>query len=413
MIEIEFSMYKTKSREKMKKLSPVITLVVTSIYLIFFLEGCRKEEIIEPPAAVAPLWEKSSFSFSRDYFPTCLVVSDSLNIWGAAVSCPGLEANLPIKVIFSHDGGKTWDSRDMINSNKVTSGLVSPVDGNTAFIYINEEGLMKTTNGGSTWTKVREELDTCLFGSGLHFFDVNTGIGIFAVIHNAIVDDTLAIYKTTDGGLNWSLLPSALWGGVIPGEAKTLWMTGGGIKSAGDTIGYVTGCGRIIISKDRGMTWDVIKFPGPNYESLYCISMINSKTFSVASYGRITFVDDQWEEQPYTYSKILTTEDGGNSWSAETAIPTTFASLSNVPWNKPVILANCFYDIVPSGTFISTDKGNTFTEVDSLKHSILLADFYSMNHGFGISFGYGIPGETANYIYRWNPGILYEKKILQ
>ncbi len=110
--------------------------------------------------------------------------------------------NYSIGVLKSTDGGQTWDQTGLtfpVSSRyRITRFLVHPTQQNIFYAATNG-GIYKSTNSGDTWTNVL---------SGL-FFDMEFKHGsedntLFAV--TASQSGSSRIYKTTDAGLNWTVV---------------------------------------------------------------------------------------------------------------------------------------------------------------------------------------------------------------
>ncbi|MHA2033179.1 MAG: WD40/YVTN/BNR-like repeat-containing protein, partial [Candidatus Kariarchaeaceae archaeon] len=89
-----------------------------------------------------------------------------------------------------------------------TRGLaVHPIDPNIVYIGAAAGSIWKTTNGGSTWTNVGDDLSSLTYGAIA--IDPNNPNTVFAgageILYNfsKIIYDGRGLYKTTDGGTNW------------------------------------------------------------------------------------------------------------------------------------------------------------------------------------------------------------------
>ena len=119
----------------------------------------------------------------------------------------------------STDGGETWSFMGLEDSRYITRIRIHPDDPDVVYVAVAgnwvtdspEKGVFKTTDGGRTWTKslavtqdgyhvgaadvvMSSEDPDVLFASS---WDRNAGVGS-------------AIYKTTDGGDNWTKLSGGL-----------------------------------------------------------------------------------------------------------------------------------------------------------------------------------------------------------
>ena len=132
----------------------------------------------------------------------------------------------------STDGGESWKNMGLKNSQHIGRILINP--DNTDIVWVaaegplysnNEEcGVYKTTDGGQTWEKV---LSVMRDDKHIGVVDLVMEPGNPDVLYAAAYDKERtawtfnaggpgsAIYKTTDGGLNWEKLGGGLPDGVI------------------------------------------------------------------------------------------------------------------------------------------------------------------------------------------------------
>ncbi|CAN5267831.1 hypothetical protein BH20ACI1_BH20ACI1_06100 [soil metagenome] len=168
----------------------------------------------------------------------------------------------------SEDGGKSWKNMGLKTSEHIGKIVIDPRDSNTVFVAAQgplwsaggERGLYKTTDGGKTWKAV---------------ITVSENTGVTDVVMDPSNPDTMyaaawmrrrhfytlvnggpesAMYKSTDGGNNWTKLRSGLPPGdlgrigiaVSPVDTNIVYAT---VEASGNLSG-------IFRSKDRGATWE-------------------------------------------------------------------------------------------------------------------------------------------------------------
>jgi len=184
---------------------------------------------------------------------------------------------------------------------------------NTGWAIAYDGDLVKTTDGGDTWTAITQSLSSAL--AGISFADENTGF--ICTLDNKIL-------KSDDGGDTWTTVYNSSvnfdkiafkddQNGVASGTEKlytsdggTTWSTGTGGSSywdldyaGGNTYFGVNLAGSLGQTTDNGATWS-------NVESL----------------GQMAFMTDFMDETSGMFggdlSKIMVTQDGGSTWSTNT-----------------------------------------------------------------------------------------------
>ena len=159
------------------------------------------------------------------------------------------------RVYKSTDAGITWTTTYI--DTALASGLIDAtfLSENKGFVtgyHGNPNGrresvVLRTLDGGSTWTRVF--WDTIIGGRiwKIQFVDSLFGVGSVEPIYR----DTVAMIRTTDGGDNWQLIPVA---------HKTGWTNGWGTQGIGFINrqkgwlgGYYNG---MFETNDGGLTWD-------------------------------------------------------------------------------------------------------------------------------------------------------------
>ncbi len=109
----------------------------------------------------------------------------------------------------STDGGSTWNK---ISSTSITNYYkgtdVIPVSSSTILFATHSGGMYRTTDNGAHWTEITAGLPSTDFTRIAMAQDPNNSNIVYAVYAGNSSNDGLnGIYKTTDGGLNWSVLP--------------------------------------------------------------------------------------------------------------------------------------------------------------------------------------------------------------
>ena len=192
-------------------------------------------------------------------------------------------------LLVSTDNGKTWTldtiqerNGDALFQDRDLYSIRFAPDGKTGWI-VGEDGLiLKTDDGGQTWT-------TQDIGNPNSLFKI-------AVIdeQNAVaVGDNGAIVHTTDGGAHWQTVKS-------PKEV-TLFDVFFLDQEDGWSVGEFSS---ILKTTDGGQTW-TLAYGG------------NTTDFTVGPFLTIAFTDPQHGMAAGLAGGILVTADGGKTWTAQ------------------------------------------------------------------------------------------------
>ncbi len=162
----------------------------------------------------------------------------------------------------SDNGGEDWFLLSP-ECNGMTSlffdlqdpGTVFGINGEASFNFSTCHGLMKSVDGGSTWSDAAIGI-TAHWVRGFTIDPVNDGT-FYSSVSNyySTTGDTKGIYKTVDGGIHWenSYCSEFAYGAfhIDPTDTNTLWTSGYAARSGG-------GSGSLLRTRDRGTTWNEI-----------------------------------------------------------------------------------------------------------------------------------------------------------
>ncbi|WP_460501990.1 T9SS type A sorting domain-containing protein [Hymenobacter agri] len=191
----------------------------------------------------------------------------------------------------------------------------SVLDANTAWVLLRDNVAFQTGPPGSQQTASIQHTTSGLAGftampgvlpaqfRKLHFFNATTGVALSYVVGNL----AWQIYRTTDGGTSWTLVPLS---------APVLLTSGSGKKEArGNSLWMSFADGSVLYTSDGGLTWKNSSTGLPN--------------------AQLVFRDDL-HGLAYAGRQLARTTDGGQSWPLLPALwPTTVKSIVAQPGANP------------------------------------------------------------------------------
>ncbi|MCL4522552.1 MAG: hypothetical protein M1451_01415, partial [Acidobacteria bacterium] len=254
------------------------------------------------------------------------------------------------------DGGATWTAlTDTQPSLAIGSIALAPSNPDTVYVGTGEAnfsgdsyygaGILKSTDGGQTWTQLPGNTSSTSTGSFVGPFSSGTGgarIGalavhpqnpqiVFAGVRVFTTDSTAGIYRSTDGGVNWTnVRPGAAGTGVVFDvlNPQNIYGALGNPSSSSDPDNGV------YRSADGGSTWVRLSGTAPN-------------TFPTANVGRIelAIAPSTTGASATLYAAIYDTSTSGSllgMWKTSDA-GVNWAKLTATP---DFCTPQCWYDIV-------------------------------------------------------------------
>jgi len=227
----------------------------------------------------------------------------------------------------STDGGANWSLKSTNTSlwkNLATSSVaVSPTNSNVILVGTGDldsgwdvpYGIMRSTDGGSTWTNV----GTAQFGTNnvnkVFFHPDNANIAI-ALTGGSTGD----VWRSTDGGLTWAATnaPAGQWDDIdyciLSGGVRQLYVVGGGSSN------------KLYKSTNQGSTWTAITNPTGTTQSIMdvaCSRVTNGKVWVIAPNN----------------NTIYRSTNSGSSWtniapSAANGFPMALGTNASYNWSQ-------------------------------------------------------------------------------
>ncbi len=244
--------------------------------------------------------------------------------------------------------------------------------------------VLRTEDGGKTWTKVYEDRDTTAFFDGIDFPNTKHGI-----IYGDPKGGVMEVLRSDNFGKTWRQLPNRPQ--LAEGEASFAasgttirWVPGGRIMIA--TGGKVS---RLWISRNGGKGWLPVSTPIIQGKSTTGI-------FSVVWNGKrkMIIVGGDYRDDTLKKDHVFYTRNGGRRWKAPTRPTRGYRECVNFVDESTLVA------IGPTGTDISFDGGkNWYPENDEKQfHVIKKADqgnlVIAAGGGGRIAIVKPIPGHT-------------------
>jgi PKD repeat protein len=333
------------------------------------------------------LWIKqnSGFQVSSRGINQIFVV-DANTVWAKAYD--GINpVNYIQEFTRTNNGGTTWNPGTITFTGSTNYAIsnIHAFDYNTAYACmfpVTGAGgaIVKTTDGGTTWTKQPSADFSNSWANFVHFFDANNGICMGDPTKTTGTE--FFIYTTSNGGATWTAVPNANIPNSLASETGIVNL----FSAVGNTIWFSTTKGRIFKSTDKGLNWTAT---ATGFTHTF------TTEFKDANVG-IAVLDTL----PYSMSK---TNDGGATWTpmAPTGYVVKRPILAFVPGTTSTWFDVAYYP--STGSTYSKDDGATFVNIDS--GSVKLTTVAFLNASTGWAGGFNLSA-TDDGIYKWDPSAI-------
>lgn len=228
-------------------------------------------------------------------------------------------------------------------SGRTNSMAFHPSDPNIIYIAAAQGGIWKTTNGGINWSPMTDGLST-LAGGDVVIDPTNSNIIYFGTGEaNFSIDSQYGdgIFKSTDGGATWTKIATTAQVGSYVAQLV--------VHPANNQIIYSAGTSGVFKTTNGGTSWTNTS------GGTYTVSLIMDPTDSQVLYMSTLF------------GVIRKTTNGGTSWTTLTSgLPSSNAQrtqLAMAPSNNLVLYA-CIENASTSamlGLYKTTDGGSTWS----------------------------------------------------
>ena len=259
-------------------------------------------------------------------------------------------------VVRTVDGGATWTRVTVPGAESLDFRDIEAFGPDIAYVLAIGPGdksrVYKTDDGGKSWALQFTNPDPRAFYDAIAFWDAKTGIAV-----GDPVDGRFTIIRTADGGLTWTRVPPANMPEALPGDgafaasgtclvvrsSRHAWFGSGGAARA-----------RVYRSADQGLTWAVAATP---IAAGNASSGIFSLAFIDAEHGIAVGGDYRLERE--TGDNLAITSDGGKTWAfpGPARLRSFRSAVAFVPGSK----GRRLIAVGPGGTDTSADGGSTWT----------------------------------------------------
>ncbi|MBX2895866.1 MAG: glycosyl hydrolase [Cyclobacteriaceae bacterium] len=270
----------------------------------------------------------------------------------------------------STDAGKTWTKLGLDATQHIARIAIHPKDPNIVYVaaqgalysHTSERGVYKSTDGGTTWTKVLyvDNKTGCVELS----LDMNNPRVLYAAMNEygrlpwKVISggEGSGLYKSTDEGTTWKKIHTGL--------PKALGKMAVSVSRANSDKVY------LLLESDSDKEWGGLFVSNNAGESWSRVSD-DHRLIQRAWYYIEVFADPKNENTVYVLSApALRSEDGGKTWEDLSGTHGDFHDLWINPHNsRNMIIAN------DGGAAISVNYGKTWSHQDNMP----TAQFYRIN----------------------------------
>jgi photosystem II stability/assembly factor-like uncharacterized protein len=258
-------------------------------------------------------------------------------------------------VLRTLDGGATWSAVPVPGEEATDFRDIEAFGPDEAVIMgIGRPAkIFRTRDGGKTWIRTYYDDSPGIFLDGLAFSDKKNGLAV-----GDPMDGRFFLISTTDGGGTWTLLPPASRPAAADGEAAFA-ASGTSLTIQGrDRIWFCTGgaVARVWRSEDRGVRWEAVPSAlaeGPASSGGFSVAFLNPRT-GIA-------VGGDYRAESASAGNSAVSDDGGRTWiAAGERRPGGFReAVAFVPGARPPVAVT----VGPSGSDLSLDLGRTWAPI--------------------------------------------------
>lgn len=252
-------------------------------------------------------------------------------------------------VLKTTNGGDSWTAMTVPGAEQLDLRDIDAFSDKTAYVLSIGNGpasrIFKTTDGGKRWTLQFANQDPKVFLDAMDFWSEDRGIAF-----SDAVDEGFVVFITENGGRAWTRIPRDRLPPALPNEGAYA-ASGTNVTTHGkDRVWIGTAASRVLYSADRGRTWTVARTPLPTSQSAGIFSI----AFRDAMHGVVVGGDYQREGEAVDNAAV--TSDGGRTWTLARGLSGYRSVVAHRPGSKSQWIA-----VGPQGSDLSMDDGRTWT----------------------------------------------------
>jgi photosystem II stability/assembly factor-like uncharacterized protein len=319
------------------------------------------------------IWQPYNSNLDTSASVRYISVVDTNTVWGVGFLSGHTNTNWFTRTI---DGQNFHSGKIFPDTSKFNISNISAVDANTAYVaayFIAATGtsgrIMKTTNGGATWS-VASDTTTMFAGASnfpdwVYFWNANNGIALGDPNGSTAGSgvNMFEIWRTNNGGTSWTRVADANVPVPVSGEF--------GLTNSYTTYGKWIWSGtsdgnRVYASADSGKTWTV------NPTNLGLAGGISNLAFRDSLHGFLLAGTISGVASPVLYK----TADGGQTWTpSNLGVNVGTNYISSIPKTKGFMsvgfdsaTAVSTAGVVANGilTSVTYDDGATWTLLEAI-----------------------------------------------
>jgi uncharacterized protein (TIGR03437 family) len=320
----------------------------------------------------------------------------------------------------SADGGATFTPFDNLPFALPQAIVVDPTAPKTIYVATADLGIFKSLDGGVTWTPMNHGIAS--LNPQILVMDPQHPQTLYAATAPSNSAGASALYKTTDGGNNWSLIDSP------SGQLVEL------VVDAQNSNLIYELSSVLRKSVDGGVTWSAVAFPGTHI-TYFALDPHASGT--IVAYSALFFggIFSNNNVPPF----IWRSTDGGATWTQPPAAPSPGSSLLVDGSTNPSSFYNgltsrsvdggltwtplppspasggtaaidaggtLYASVYQSGIYVSRDHGQTWTPAGSPANAVPVGSLVAPGSSGTLYGTYGVNsqnGQTSGFVTKLSP----------